>query len=167
MGRAPSVATARHAWSSPGFYRVTLTVGGADAESAVSRVFLVEAADPAGTCEPDDETSCLQDSRYAISVEYQMSDGELRAARVIPAGTNDSGLFGFFDWDNWEVLVKVLDGCSVNGHVWTYGAATTDLGYSIRVTDTATGAERKYHNEPGRSAIGIADAAAFPGGCRP
>ena len=163
--RAPSAATTRHAWSSPGFYRVILAVSGAGSESTASRMFLVEAAAPAGTCEPDGETICLQDSRYEVSVEYQASDGELGVARVVHAGTNDSGLFSFFDRENWEVLVKVLDGCAVNDHTWVYAAATTDLGYSIRVTDTATGLSKEYRNETGTPAEAITDATAFSASC--
>ena len=82
-------------------------------------------------------------------------------------GTNDSGLFSFVDRDNWEVLFKVLDGCEMNGHMWVYGGSTTDLGYVIRVEDTATGAVKEYRNEPGRPAAAITDVAAFPDGCRP
>ncbi len=76
-------------------------------------------------------------------------------------GTNDSGVFTFFSQENWEVLIKVLDGCALNGHVWVYGASTTDLGYTIRVTDTATGVVTEYRNEPGLPAPAITDATAF------
>ena len=65
----------------------------------------------------------------------------------------------------WEVLLKVLDGCALNGHVWVFGASTTDLGYVIRVTDTATGKVKEYRNEPGTPAAAITDAKAFPDGC--
>ena len=164
-GRAPSGATARHAWTSPGFYRVTLTVSGAGKESSMSRMFLVEAADPAGTCVADGGTICLQDSRYGVAVEYEKPDGELRAGQVVHAGTNDSGLFSFFGRDNWEVLVKVLDGCAVNGRDWVFAASATDLGYVIRVTDTMTGELREFRNEGGRLARAVTDATAFADRC--
>lgn len=60
----------------------------------------------------------------------------------------------------------MLNGCTLNGHLWVYGAATTDLGYAIRVTDTVTGAEREYRNKPGLPAPAITDSAAFPYRCR-
>ena len=164
-GRAPSGATAHHAWTSPGFYRVTLTVSGAGKESSMSRMFLVEAADPAGTCVADGGTICLQDSRYGVAVEYEKPDGELRAGQVVHAGTNDSGLFSFFGRDNWEVLVKVLDGCAVNGRDWVFAASATDLGYVIRVTDTMTGELREFRNEGGRLARAVTDATAFADRC--
>ena len=85
---------------------------------------------------------------------------------MVHAGTDDSGLPRFFDPDNWEVLVKVLDGCAVNGHVWVFAASTTDLGYAIRVTDTTDGAERLYRNEPGRPAAGRNGRQGLSGGLR-
>ena len=160
-------STPRHAWSSPGFYTVTLTVTGADTESKTARVFLVQASEPAGTCEADTETLCLQNSRFAVAVAWRRADGTGGAGVVVHEGTNDSGLFRFFDENNWEVLVKVLDGCSSNGHVWVYGASATNLGYTIRVTDTVSGAVREYRNEAGVAAAAATDSSAFSEGCQP
>lgn len=164
-GRAPSGAVVRHAWSSPGFYEVTLTVSGAGAESTASRVFLVEAANPAGTCEPDGETICLQDSRYQVRATWRGPEGEVQPARVAHAGTNDSGLFSFFDRDNWELLVKVLEGCAITGADWVFAASATTLGFDIAVTDTVTGEVRRYENEPGRRADAVTDTGAFTDRC--
>ena len=165
-GNASRSAAPVHAWSSPGFYEVTLEVSDGTSPSTAPRTFLVEAAEPKGTCVADAETLCLQDSRYSATVDWLRAGGEGGSGAVVHAGTNDSGMFRFFDADNWEVLIKVLDGCTANGHVWVYGASTTDLGYAIRVTDTVTGTVREYRNEPGTPAAAITDATAFPGGCR-
>ena len=154
-----------HAWSSPGFHEVTLEVSDGTSPSTVRRTFLVTAAEPAGTCVANAETLCLQDSRYEVEVEWRDGAGGSGAGRVVHAGTNDSGMFSFFDRANWEVLIKVLDGCSANGQVWVFGGSTTDLGYVIRVTDTATGAVKEYRNEPGTAAAAITDVAAFRDGC--
>ena len=155
-------AAANHAWSAPGFYEVTLWVSDGATESTAALRFLVEASEPAGSCRPDGETLCLQDSRFSVGVGWWTAGGASGPGKVVREGTNDSGLFWFFDpGDNWEVLIKVLDGCALNGNVWVYGASTTDLGYSIRVTDTVTGAVKEYRNEPGQPAPAITDAAAF------
>ena len=156
-----------HVWAEPGFYEVTLSVSDDATVSIASEVFLVESSDPAGTCESSAERRCLQDSRYAVTVEWLKPDGESGSGSVVHAGTNDSGLFTFFNAENWEVLIKVLDGCALNGHVWVYGASTTDLGYVIRVTDTATSTVNEYRNEPGLPAPAITDTRAFAEGCRP
>ena len=166
-GMSSDQATVEYACSEPGFYEVTLTVRGADVKSAATQVFLVEEREPAGNCQPTAERRCLRDSRYAVEVDWWTKDGESGAGRVVRVGTNDSSLFLFFDEDNWEILIKVLDGCAVNEHVWVFGAATTDLGYLIRVTDTESGAIKEYRNEPGLPAPAITDATAFPQGCQP
>ena len=166
-GATSTLPAPAHAWSEPGFYDVSLSVTGGATASTASRKFLVEAADPEGTCVPDAETRCLRDSRYAVTMQWRTADGDSVAGRVVHEGTNDSALFWFHDPTNWEVLIKVLDGCALNDHVWVYGASTTDLGYIVRVTDTTTGVEREYRNEPGVPASAITDLTAFPDGCRP
>ena len=118
-----------------------------------------------GACEPDAETLCLHNGRYELQADWWTAAGNSGPAQVVPKATRDSGLFRFFDADNWEVLIKVLDGCAVNGHHWVYGASTTDLGYEIRVKDTATDDARVYRNEPGRPAPAITDGKAFSAAC--
>ena len=164
---APSRSAApTRSWASPGFYEVTLSVSDGTVESKASLTFLVEAAEPVGTCAADAETRCLRHSRFAVKMEWWTGEDRGGPGKVVPEGTNDSALFHFFEpGDNWEVLIKVLDGCSVNEHVWVYGASATTLGYTIRVTDTVTGVVREYMNEDGRRADAIADSEAFAGVC--
>ena len=71
--------------------------------------------------------------------------------------TSDSGLFWFFSPLNWEVMVKVLDGCAISGNYWVLGAATTDLGYTMTVTDTKAGVSKQYTNQLGSSSSAIVD----------
>ena len=70
------------------------------------------------------------------------------------------GLF-FFGSDNWEILVKVLDGASINNRFWVFSAATTDVEYTLRVTDTETGQTRSYDNPLGNRAPAVTDTSAF------
>ncbi len=152
-GRSPE-----HVWSAPGFYTVSLTVGSQGDSDTESRKLLVESAAPAGTCVSDAETLCLQDSRFEVALEWWTADDQRGVGRVVHEGTNDSGLFWFFGAANWEMLVKVLDGCSVNGHAWVYGASATTLGYSLMVTDTVAGGVKEYRNEPGEQAAAFTTA---------
>ena len=163
-GQSRSAGPVR-AWPSPGFYEVTLTVSDGSVESTASMTFLVEAAEPAGSCVADDETRCLGDSRFAVTVDWRAAGGEEGAAAVAHAGPNDSEMFWFFDRNNWEVLVKVLDGCAVNDRFWVFAASTTDLGYLIRVEDTVSGEVKEYRAEPGAPAAAITDMEAFPEAC--
>jgi hypothetical protein len=81
-----------------------------------------------------------------------------------PLRSANSGLFWFFSPDNWEVLVKVLDGCAINGHYWVLAAATTDVGYEIEVGEPGGGPPKTYTNPVGRPSPAQIDLAAFP--CR-
>ncbi len=118
-----------------------------------------------GPCRPDLERVCLQDSRFEVKAQWWRPNGASGAGLAVPESTDDSGLFRFFDSRNWEVLIKVLDGCANNGHFWVLGASTTDLGYRIAVTDTVTGERRQYENRPGRPAPAIVDNKAFSAPC--
>jgi hypothetical protein len=74
--------------------------------------------------------------------------------------TADTGYLWFFTETNVELIVKVLDGRSVNGHFWVFYGALSNVQYTIRVTDTETGAIRTYENPSGTLAS-HADTSAF------
>ncbi len=95
-------------------------------------------------CEPAPTVLCVQDGRYRVTLDWSSPDGAGAAARVSEAQTSEAGLFFFFTPANWEVLVKVLDGCEVNGHHWVSAASSTELGLDLVVRDVRTGAERRY-----------------------
>ncbi|HEX2253770.1 MAG TPA: hypothetical protein VHQ65_10935 [Thermoanaerobaculia bacterium] len=118
----------------------------------------------AESCTPDARTLCLEEGRFRVVVDWQAPDGSRGAARAV-TGSDDSGLFWFFAPANWEMLVKVLDGCGVNGHRWVFAAATTNVGYTLQVTDTVTGARSDYQNPVGSTSPAITDTEAFP--CSP
>ena len=75
--------------------------------------------------------------------------------------TRDSGLFYFFEPDNIEMLVKVLDGCAINGSFWVFYAATTDVGFELTVEDLVAGTSRVYTNPVGLPAAPVLDTEAF------
>ncbi len=115
-------------------------------------------------CTPGATTHCLQGGRFRVEVRWLDSNtGETVAASAVPQRTPDSGLFRFWDANNWEILVKVLDGCGANGNgrFWVYSAAATDRAFTLVVTDTLTGASRSYANPQGKRATPTLDAQAF------
>lgn len=120
-------------------------------------------------CLPDSRTLCLNDQRFQVEVDWRDFEGGTGVGQVVDCTTDDSGLFWFFRPDNWELLVKVIDGCDFNDNFWVFAGSTTNVEYTLRVTDTSTGAVREYHNPLGRSAPAITDTQAFatcsvPGG---
>ena len=70
---------------------------------------------------------------FKVSAEWTDALGRQGTAKVVPGFSQTSGLFWFFRPHNWELLVKVLDGCAVNGHLWVLGASATNVGYTLRV----------------------------------
>ncbi len=160
-GATSTLPSPNHAWSSPGLYTVTLTVSNRWGRDSAPREVLVGPTPPFGTCRASPSRLCLWGSRFEMSAFWESVDGAIGRALVVNEGTAQSGLFRFFDPLNWEILIKVLDGCDENGRMWVLGASTTDLGYRIEVTDTVTGESREYVNEPGQPAPAIIDTDAF------
>ena len=104
---------------------------------------------------------CLNQDRFRVEVDWQDFEGNTGIGQRVGFRSEDSGLFWFFDPDNWEVLVKVLDGCPINGHFWVFTAATTNVQYTLRVTDLETGQFKEYSNALGASAPAVTDITAF------
>lgn len=119
-----------------------------------------ETAAGVGTCVPSPGTLCLLENRFAVTVRWTVDEDDGRGA-VVPVVSPDAGLFWFFDEDNWEMLVKMVDGCSVTGSFWVFAAATTDVGYVMSVLDTMSGQEVTYTNQQGVLAPAITDTSAF------
>lgn len=112
-------------------------------------------------CRETPSVACLLDERFEVEVEWEDFAGETGIGRVVLFATPDSGLFWFFSPHNWEMLVKVVDGCAFNDRYWVFAAATTNVGYTLRVTDTLQGQTQVYENPLGRTSAAVTDAAAF------
>ncbi len=150
------------------FYSLS-TTGGMTRIGLLSHVSKGLAFIPA--CIPGAGTLCLPAGtrRFEAKVSYQTVQGggqmgEARAVPLSPAGIDKGGILYFLDPDNPELLIKVLDGCGVNGYHWLFYAATTNVGFELTVTDTLTGAERTYSNPDLNPAAPVLDTRAF-GGC--
>ena len=112
-------------------------------------------------CVANSQTMCLNSNRFKVQVSWRDFNNNTGLGNVVSAGTSDSGLFWFFANTNWEMLVKVLNGCGVNNKFWVFGAATTNVGYTMTVTDTKTGKSKQYTNPLGTSAAATTDTNAF------
>jgi hypothetical protein len=116
-----------------------------------------------GPCAPSaTDTLCLQDNRFAVRSFWRTAFGTRgNSPKVQGVNSDDSGLFYFFNQDNWEMLVKVLDGCGVNNHYWVFNAAATNVEYWLTVTDTQTAEIQTYFNPLNMRATAIQDLDAF------
>jgi ELWxxDGT repeat protein len=115
-------------------------------------------AGPSG-CLPSPSRLCLGGGRYQIEAVWRDFQGNAGSGMAAPL-TADTGTFWFFDPANVEVVVKVLDGQSLNGHVWVFFGALSNVRYTLTVTDTQTGLSRQYQNPAGQFAS-VGDAYAF------
>ncbi|HVS14226.1 MAG TPA: hypothetical protein VMV46_09895 [Thermoanaerobaculia bacterium] len=112
-------------------------------------------------CREGTEALCLNTGdRFEIEVLWRDFAGNRKPARTVPLA-RDSGLFYFLDPSNVELLIKVLNACGVNQHFWVFYAATTNLEFDVKVTDTVSGAVKTYSNLLGDPARTITDATAF------
>ncbi|MEM7049182.1 MAG: carboxypeptidase-like regulatory domain-containing protein [Acidobacteriota bacterium] len=119
-------------------------------------------AQGAGNCTPGANRLCLQGGRFAVEADWEIPNG---TAGIAGAGelTSESGYFWFFDENNVELLVKVLDGCQVEpfNAFWVFSTGLTNVETTIRVTDTATGEMKEYFNPQGTAYPPRFDTGAF------
>jgi len=112
----------------------------------------------AGSCSVSGTVLCAAYGRFSVSVEWS-TGGVATPGNAVVITPNSSG-FWFFSSDNVDLVVKILDGRSVNGQWWVFYGALSNVEYTITVTDTQTGAVRTYFNPQGQLAS-VADTAAF------
>ena len=133
-----------------------------DAEPAAALVVAVPSAQPPPGCVPDDDTVCLQQGRFEVEVNwaapgFNPPSGVGHAERI----TGETSYFWFFNEDNIELVVKVLDGRAITGAFWVFYGALSDVEYTITVTDTLTQRKKTYFN-PAKNMASFADTQAFP-----
>jgi hypothetical protein len=115
-------------------------------------------------CTETDDTRCLRDGRFQLQVswkDFEANEGMASVVDTAPRESDDSALFYFFDSNNWEMLVKILDGCEMNQRFWVFSAATTNVEFELTVTDTWSDTTKTYSNPLGVSADAVTDTSAF------
>jgi pseudomonalisin len=147
----------------PGYDQVT-GLGSIDAAALVSHWPNVQ---PGVFCVPGPHALCIDDqpgdARFQVGVSFAAGTqtGNAQAISLDSLGIAEGGLFWFFAAANPELLIKVLDACQLNRKFWVFFAATTDVGFTVTVTDTLTGHSKQYSNPPHTPAAPIQDTAAF------
>ena len=120
-----------------------------------------------GQCEAGKELLCLLDNRFSVEVGFvdpnlEPPDNEKTATVAPSLTTANTGFFWFFNKENIELAVKVLDGRPINGSFWVLYGGLSDVQYEMTVEDTVTGAVASYKNEKG-SLCGRVDLDPFSG----
>jgi len=87
--------------------------------------------------EPSSELSLGEN--FLVTVEWRNPrDGSHGAGWANPLA-EDSGAFWFFDPDNLEVTIKILDGRPINGRWWVFIASMTDLEMKVSIYENRDG----------------------------
>lgn len=118
-------------------------------------------APPPPTCQPSATTLCLQNGRFSVTGTF-VNNGTTGTAQAIQS-TVDSGYFWFFNSNNPELGVKIVDGRPVNGSFWIYWGGLTNLEYTLTVTDVTTNTTEVYHNVAGSTCGGSDTSFGTPG----
>jgi len=111
-------------------------------------------------CQDDATHLCLAGGRFRVEVAWRTPDGGSGAGQAVRL-TAESAYFWFFDAANVELLVKVLDGCPVNGRYWVFAGGLTNVATTLTVTDTRSGAVETYRNPQGTAFAPLQETAAF------
>ena len=150
----------------PGTFRVRARNAAGDSEPSNEASATPVDGSPS-TCAAAADTLCLPaGGRFQVRVrwrnQHQVGDHGIGKAEPFP-GSSKTGLFWFFNPSNIELIVKVLDGSTLNDRIWVFYGALSDVEYWVTVVDTTTGAEKTYHNPPGEI-CGVPDTNAFSAG---
>jgi hypothetical protein len=141
------------------------TLGSPTAET----VTIADDDNPCLPCTGDDTTLCLaggsgDPTRFRVRVTWENFEHVTGPGKAVP-NTPDSGFFYFFNPNNLELLVKMVNACSTElESFWFYYAAASNVGLEYEVVDTHTCVTRTYTNVLGNFAsFGDIHAFACPG----
>ena len=129
--------------------------------AATTRGVFRRTFDPAsGSCGLLGRSLRLTGQRFGVGVSFRSPSMSAADCALSAPLTPSTGAFWFFDPTNLELVVKVLDGRSVNGKFWVFYGSLTNVEFTLTVTDTLTGAGKTYFNPQGQMAS-VADTSAF------
>jgi hypothetical protein len=111
-------------------------------------------------CVPSSTAMCLNNNRFKVQATFATASQPTTPAQTVEL-TNDSGYLWFFNADNIELVVKVLNACGVNNRYWVFAAGLTNVRVDITVTDTQTGATKTYSNPLNTPFQPLQDTSAF------
>lgn len=134
----------------PYTFRLVAVSGGAP---EYSELFSLTTGPPVEACRSGAPYLCLLDGRFEVRAHWSNPDrsGDFGKGTAVPVDSSDeSGLFRFFDRENVELILKVLDGREVNGNHWVFFGALSDVEYWVTVEDTESGRRLTYYNPPKR-----------------
>jgi hypothetical protein len=110
-------------------------------------------------CVPGPTTLCLSGGRFKVEGTFNTGtqQGQAQAVKL----TDETGYFWFFSSTNVEMVIKVLNACTLNQSFWVFAGGLTNVQTTITVTDSNTGRVRTYSNPQGTAFQPVQDTSAF------
>lgn len=102
----------------------------------------------------------LGKNRFRVTARFTLQGQPQQEAQPL-ALSADTGYYYYFERSNVELLVKVLDGCAINGRWWVFVGGLTNVRVDLEVVDTKTGAVRTYVNPQNTPFVPKQDTQAF------
>lgn len=130
-------------------------------ESPATRVVVGDGA--FGTGNYDGRVAELLGGRFKVWVTGNDFALNPFVGKTAPLASTDSAIFYFFQPANFELLVKIVNGCGLNNRFWVFYAATTNVDFYLYVDDTFDSAPGIYYHNPlgTQYATSVADSDAF------
>jgi len=145
----------------PGPWNVLVLRSDGNGDFQMTATLYAERTVTPGPCIPSDTATCLgAGGRFKVEATWKTGAGAAGPAHAVPL-TTDSGYLWFFDANNVEAIVKVLDACSFSGHFWVFAGGLTNVETTLTVTDTQAGVVRTYFNPQNTAFQPLQDTAAF------
>jgi len=111
-----------------------------------------------GPCVVNDTTLCLNSNRFKVQVRWATNNGQSGDGHAVGI-TGDTGYFWFFDRNNVEMVLKVINACP--SRYWVFAGGLTNVQVSMTVTDTQNGTVKNYNNPQGTAFQPVQDTNAF------
>jgi len=139
-----------------------------DVAGAGVGVAIYQRSSPVGptACVASDTVLCIDDSpgdgRFKVHASFHTADGgglsgKAQAIPLSQLGVVRGGLLWFFSGDTPEMLLKIVNGCAVNGYYWAFLSAATNAGFTVTVDDTLRAASKTYTNADLTPALPVQD----------
>ena len=109
-------------------------------------------------------TTLATSASRSRSLSDQPGRRPIRSGSAIPLsslGVTQGGLFWFFGATNPEMLIKIIDGCTLTSKFWVFYAATTNVAFIVTVTDTMALDQAVYTNQDLQAAVPVQDTSAL------
>jgi hypothetical protein len=114
------------------------------------------------SCSTSDTTMCLLGGRFKVEVDWDNGAGQTGDGRVPDGGDfDDGGFFYFFNANAPELFIQMQNQCGPHNRFWVFFAATTNVEFTVTVTDTSQAVTREYVNPLGSASPAITETEAF------